>query len=55
MTWLVLVLLTTVGNLEEDTGWYRQKDYKLNPTYVTTLYWMPKYNACPVDFCKMAR
>ena len=44
---------TPIGNLGEDTGWYRKKDYKLNPKYVTVLYWMPKYNACPVDFFKV--
>lgn len=46
---------TPIGNLGEDTAWYRKKYYKLNPKYVTALYWMPKYNACPVDFCKVSR
>lgn len=29
---------TPIGNLGEDTAWYRKKYYKLNPKYVTALY-----------------
>ena len=33
----------------------QEKNDKFNPEYVTAVYWMPKYNECPVDFWKVAR